>query len=192
MWMAYQIQRYAIVSTPSLMIPFSIGGSFMDYYGEWSVNHWGRTGQLFQNSIAAINDAMVQIAALGYTPTLRSIEWCQGESEGSLIAEGYLTKEQAVEKLLDIAAHYREYFPNIRFNIYRTGTLPPNFMQGDTGFAEIRWAQEEAARRDPRINIVYRGAVGFAERNLINADNVHWSQAGLNEAGMVGAMNGFN
>src|SRR5262249_12061535 len=80
------------------------------------------------------------------------------------------------------------YGPTMPFYIFRTGRL----KSGDPpGFQQVRAAQEEVAEADPYTWIVFRGAVDFPAEGKMNPDpaksELHYSQAGYNEMGEVGA-----
>jgi hypothetical protein len=59
-------------------------------------------------------------------------------------------------------------------------------MLNDSGFRQIREAQDETARQVPRTYVVYRNTINFPALGLL-ADGIHYTQAGLNDVGTVSA-----
>jgi len=190
MWTSFQAKRYEITQKAQLMITAAVGATNL-VGADNAYDHWGRNGKLFPLSVAMTQEAMTKITLPehgGFSPVLRGVECCQGESARADIVSGAKTKEQYRDEILDLALHYREIWPAIPFHIYMTGT---SLINGFAGIAEVRWAQADAARIDPYISVVMENSIAFAERGLIMPDNVHWNQTAKNAAGTIGAFRGL-
>jgi hypothetical protein len=77
------------------------------------------------------------------------------------------------------------YGARMPFYIFQIGVNNP---PSGTGFGTVRLAQEDVAKTDPYTKIVFRNARDFYARGLM-ADTYHYTQAGYNEMGAVGASN---
>jgi hypothetical protein len=146
---------------------------------------WSPAGQHFQPSITATNSMIVQIDAAGFIPVFRGVIWGLGESDAAGINAGLTTKSAFKDQLRELISGYRSvYGADMPFYMIKTGTRTD---QNDTGYSEIRDAQDEIVAEDPHRNkFIYKNTFGFIARGMMR-DVVHYNQAAQNEIGREGA-----
>jgi lysophospholipase L1-like esterase len=179
-WPQFAITYYAKTGHKVAFVPAAVGATSLIATDSNIWGNWSPTGQLFGNSVTDLNKAMAAFQAAGYNPHFVGVLWDQGESD--TYAGNGAAYQSALQTLI---ANYRAQFgANMPFYIFRTGT---EVGQNDEPFAEIRNAQEAVAAADSNTFVVFRNAVDFPARGLMNNDGTHYSQAGYNEMGNIGA-----
>jgi carbohydrate esterase-like sialic acid-specific acetylesterase len=77
-------------------------------------------------------------------------------------------------------------FPRLPFYISQTGGP----QAGDTlGYQKVRMVQDQIAQSDPYTRVVFRGAVDFITRAMMQTATLHYTQEGYNEMGRMMARN---
>lgn len=75
-------------------------------------------------------------------------------------------------------------FPQLPFYIFMTGGP----SAGDAlGYQKVRLVQEQIENTDPYSRVVYRGALSFIARGMMQTSSLHYLQEGYNEMGREGA-----
>lgn len=151
--------------------------------------------------IAAINAAMNWAASAGgFHVKPCGMLWSQGESEGNGIFQfpAIVTKTIYKNAFLTMTARFRTAFsdPAFPFYIFRTGALSnevlsiPALAGIDTGYSQIRDAQEELAVASPYNLMASRLSLQGHARNqmvLPFTQGVHYNQDLNDEMGLDGA-----
>lgn len=155
---------------------------------------WDTGGTLFPQAIAGLNAALTAAIAAGYAPVFRGVLWCQGEQDAIAINGSMITQGQYITALTAMIARFRAAtiggttYPAMPFYLFRTGTDP---SQSDVGFASVRAAQDSTIASDPHSEVVFRDTIKFPALGYQQAvpNSIHYTQAGYNEMGRVGAAN---
>jgi hypothetical protein len=155
---------------------------------------WDTTGILFAQAITALNAALTAAIAAGHTPIFRGVLWCQGEQDAIAINGGMITQGQYITALTAMIARFRAAtiggttYSAMPFYLFRTGTDP---SQSDAGFASVRAAQDSTIAADLHSQVVFRDAINFPALGFQRAipNSIHYTQAGYNVMGKVGAAN---
>ena len=153
---------------------------------------WDTGGTLFPQAIAALNAALTAAITAGYAPVFRGVLWCQGEQDAIAINGSMITQGQYITALTAMIARFRAAtiggttYPAMPFYLFRTGTDP---SQSDVGFASVRAAQDSTIASDPHSEVVFRDSIKFPALGYQQAvpNSIHYTQAGYNEMGRVGA-----
>lgn len=136
---------------------------------------------LYERAQPKVRRAMEALRDRGFFVRIRGWLWIQGGADGRRIDEGTLTPEAYRDGLHALAARVDADY-SVPLFLFMTGTD----ARGDTdGIAAVRTIQADADALD-EVVVVYRDAVSFPARGWMLPDNVHWSQAGLDDAGRVG------
>lgn len=156
-------------------------------------SNWNKaTGPLYANAVTAINDALTWIAANTAHDIGRVfVLYAQGESDAQAINGSTITGplyEADLELLAsnlnaDITGGINDFLL-VRLGAHNLGT-------DEADWAEIRLAQDEAARDSSLIRMVHNTANTFPANSKM-ADNLHWNQAGLNDVGATAGANAAN
>ena len=138
---------------------------------DYSYNTWSQGDLLFFKSVEKINAAIKKTCV-----PLTGIIWLQGETDAAAIRRNDITKEDYKQALIDLIARYRQtYGSSLKFFIIKTAL---SYLQKsncvdpcaynsanyafccpasntNSGFDQVRQAQEEVAASDPNTFIVY-------------------------------------
>lgn len=185
-WTSFGITWYNNTGRKIAFVPTAVDGSGQLPQTDTGFGNWSPSGgTLFQNSVTQLNSAIVAIIAADMKPVFKGILWCQGENDGNGINNNVITSSDYSNGLTTMIAAYRTSFgQQTPFYIFRTGT---RVGFPDTGFSQIRAAQQSVAAADILItSIVFYNAVDYPTRGLM-ADQYHYVQAGYNEMGKIGA-----
>jgi hypothetical protein len=184
-WPSFGITWNNITGRKVCFIPTAVNSSAQVAAADLGSGNWDVSGTLYGNSITQINAAMAAVAAAGYTPVFRGVLWSQGETDAVAINGSTITQTDYTNALTTMVSNYRGvYGTNMPFYIFKTGTRTD---QSDVGYASIRAAQETFTNSNPLLNkMAFRNAFDFVAR-LLMVDVVHYSQAGYNEMGRIGA-----
>ncbi|HEY6018871.1 MAG TPA: tail fiber domain-containing protein, partial [Candidatus Paceibacterota bacterium] len=179
-------------------IPFAASGSGLVACSA-PTNNWSPTGYFYPHSITQINSALAAFQSAGFSPTFRGILWSQGETDGIAIDGGTAGCTESgsdyQSALQTLISNYRSIFgSSLPFYIFRTGTIgwggSHPYTYPDYGFAQVRAAQDQVAAADMYTYDVFLNALDFQTRaGYIQSDLTHYTQAGYNEMGEVGAEN---
>lgn len=184
-WPTFGLTYFNATGRRVAFVPAAVDGTAQTAAADTGAGNWDASGTMYSLSVAALNAALTALDAAGYDATLKGILWCQGEQDGGGINSSLITEAAYKGALAAMIARYRAaYGAQLPFYIFRTGTF---VGQSDVGYFEVRDAQEQVAAADPYTFIVFRNAIDFPVRNLIQVDNEHYTQAGYNEMGQVGA-----
>jgi hypothetical protein len=189
-WPQFAISYYAKTGRKVAFVPTAVPGSALDVNSpsNGTASNWSPSGTYFNSSVSSTTDAMAAFRAAGYTPHLVGVLWDQGENDADAInAAAPVTGAMYTIDMQTLIANYRTSLSdtNLPFYIFETGKT--NFAD-TAGYRTIRTAQEATASSTINTFIVFRNAVDFWTRGLMNG-SYHYSQAGYNEMGRVGAEN---
>jgi hypothetical protein len=184
-WPSFGITWHSLTGRKICFVPSAVESSAQVAAADSGAGNWDTTGTLYDTAVSNLENALLDIAAAGYTPVLRGILWSQGETDAAAINATTITSGQYTTALTTMVTNFRVNFGvDLPFYIFRTGTRTD---QSDAGYLAIRDAQDAFAYSDPlRNRMVFRNAVDFPTRSLM-IDVVHYSQAGYNEMGRIGA-----
>lgn len=183
-WPAFAIEYNRLTSRPTVFTPTAVSGSSLTAIADVGSGNWSSSGALLQKAIEEIHAARAYLTGQGQNPTIKGILWSQGETDASALALGILTKDQYKNALKDLISRFRAQLGSeTRFYIFRTGT---QLNSSDSGFKQVREAQEEVAQEVDLVHVVFRGAIDFPIRAYM-ADAFHYTQSGYNEMGLMGA-----
>lgn len=186
-WPAFGNTYYNATGKKIAFVPSARDGSSQtDVAKTGSFGTWDTTGVLFDSAVARVNSSMATLSAAGYKPVFKGILWCQGEADGKAINRGLMTQADYIAALKKMINRFRSQLnlPTMPFYIFRTGTKTDTL---DLGYYEIRDAQQVVANIDTfKVNIVFYNAIDYPARGLMS-DVAHFTQAGYNEMGSLGA-----
>lgn len=184
-WPSFGITWHSITGRRICFVPSAVEATAQVAAADTGAGNWSTSGTLAGIAASNLTSALADIAAAGYTPVLRGILWSQGENDAVAINATTITSGQYTTALTTMVANFRTTFgANLPFYIFRTGT---RVGDPDAGYLAIRDAQDAFAYSDPlRNRMVFRSAIDFVARSLMG-DVVHYSQAGYNEMGRIGA-----
>lgn len=180
-WPAFGLTYYYATGRKICFVPKAIASSAQAAANDTGSGNWDASGTLYSASVTALNTALTDLAAANYNPVFRGVLWGQAETD-ALPASNKTIYQAALEAML---VRYRStYGATMPFYIFQVGTDNPV----TAGFATIRAAQLAIAASDLYTKIIFRNAQDFITRGLM-ADQYHYTQAGYNEMGRVGASN---
>lgn len=186
-WPSFGIKYYTLTNRQIGFVPAGKGGTGQTAGSDAGNGHWGSSGTLFNASTAALDAGLAKFTQVGYAPTLRGILWSQGEADATFIRSNNMTAAIYKAGLIDMIGRYRaKYGATMPFYIFQTGT---HVGVSDIGHGAVRAAQAEVASSDPYTYLVFGNAVNFPTQGKMNADGLHYNQAGYNEMGTSGATN---
>lgn len=149
---------------------------------------WSPAGTLTADAVTYTLEAMAALTAAGWTPTLRGFLWHQGETDGNYWRGNPTTGEATYKAaLIDLYDRLGDGLAlggltdPFGFYVMRLGTHPTY----ETGFAAIRRAQDAAAAETDGMHIVYTRCKDFFTLGWMQADNLHYTQDGLNDMGTL-------
>lgn len=189
-WPTFGIVYHMMTGRKVCIIPAAIDGSGQISLSDTGFGHWGPDGDLYGDSITAVQGAMAAIQAAGFNPVLRGVIWGQGENDAAKINATTESKAQYKAGFEAMIANYRtDLGSDLPFYIYQTGT---DTGVSDTGYSQVRAAQQEVVDANPLLNKMQStNAIDFPARTLMT-DAVHYNQTALNELGMIGAQQVVN
>jgi len=183
-WPAFAVTYYKLTGHLICFVPAGVNGSGMASVANSGHGTWDTTGTLYDTSVARINAALTALTTAGYTPIFKGILWDQGENDADFINRGAETQSTYNLAFAKLIKNYRLQFgKTISFNIFRTGFRTDTIQ---TGYLQVQSTQQTLANPDSLINIVFWNAAYFPSRSLMR-DNYHYTQAGYNEMGRIGA-----
>lgn len=186
-WPSFGITWHALTGRKICFVPCAVESSAQVAAADTGAGNWDTSGTLYGISVTNTNSAIADITAAGYTPKLRGILWSQGETDAAALNSATIASGDYTTALTTMVANYRTALgADLQFYLFRTGTRTD---QSDTGYATIRGLQDTFCYGDPlRNRMVFRNAVDFPNRTpSLMGDVVHYSQAGYNEMGRIGA-----
>lgn len=179
-WGAFAQRYYSITGRKILFVPAAVNGSSQTVAAQIGFGNWDTTGTLYNTSLLRIDSAMSAAVAAGYSPILKGILWCQGETDADAINASTITQNVYSAAFAKMIKNYRqELGSGITFNISRTGF---RVSASATGYLAVQAAQQALANPDSLTSIVYWNAYFFPQRNLMD-DIYHYEQTGYNEMG---------
>ncbi len=166
----------AAIGSSTLIAASAVGGG---------ANHWGAGGSNRAVATARFANCVAWLDAQGWAYQFAGILWSLGETDGGAIDAGTVTAQQVKDGFEPLLTFLRAgTSPKAPFVIVRTG------RRGDgdtTGWRAVRDMQRDWCRSFDGVHIGYTGTVTYPARNLMG-DNLHYSQAGLDEAGFMTAI----
>jgi lysophospholipase L1-like esterase len=187
-WPAFATTYYGQTGRESVYVPAAVGGSAQVEAADGGNGHWDveAGSPLFRRAVQWTWDCLTHLRADGEA-TLRGVLWCQGESDSQSVDEGTVTVPEYRGALRRLVAAFRRELDDEGLPVFLF--YPARPRSGDTdGFAAVRDAQADLADHDDNVHPVFEDTVTFPERGLMR-DNLHFTQAGYNEMGQVGAAN---
>lgn len=140
------------------------------------------TGTLYPAARDAFNAVVAAIEAAGGSVGKGFMLWVQGEADATYISNGTATQSDHQNGLEALFAGFKANCPRLdRIVMAELGArVSGNYA---TGFTAVRAAQAAAAAAlSTYVHLGYTGAKGFVAAGKMT-DDVHYSQAGLNDLG---------
>ncbi len=188
-WPAFSVEYSRLTGRVHAFIPSAGDGSALVQNADSGAGSWSPAGTLFQRSVNELKAAQQYLQKQNQNSSIKGILWAQGETDALSIQAKVIAKEHYKAALKDLVARFRIAIgADVSFFIFRTGT---QYNGSDSGFKEVREAQEEVAQEMPLVYIVFKGAVDFPNRALMS-DAYHYTQDGYNEMGTLGARGVFD
>lgn len=181
-WPSFGVTYYARTGRRVLFVPAAMpSSSLMSGNDVFDAGHWDEHGKLFARSVEQADQAL---AAAGPRARFAGVLWDQGETDAQGINHRLMTAAQYEPELRKLIARFRAHFgADAPFYIFETGDgAPPQ------GFNQMRALQERVSRTTPGAPIVFSEAATYPARGLMAKDGVHYSQAGYNRMGHLGAL----
>lgn len=186
-WPAFANQWYILRGTPACFVEQATGGTAIIEASDAGNGNWSSEGTLYDAAVTALQDALTDLRALGYSVTFRGVIWGQGEREAVAADGETVTKATYKAGLEDLITRFRDDLgATTPIWILETGRA----VSGDAqGWKDVRAAQEEVAAADDNVHMVFTNAVNFVGQSKMNAggDDFHYNQDGLDEMGKVSA-----
>ncbi len=191
MWPSLSNEWYNQTKYISIFVESAKGGSALLAAADDGNGNWSPTGTLRAAAVSNINTA---IQAINNSPIykLRNVYFIydQGETESQAINGTTITGPLYNQALQDLGTFFKAQVPEMTImGVIRTGNKTPRSQE--SGWADIRTAQEAACTASANLRMLYRGAASFptSGMNLMkSASDVHYSQTGYNMAGKCAAI----
>jgi hypothetical protein len=187
-WPAF-MHTYVVKTARSVaVVPTAVGGTTQCSKMTTSLGSWDEGGELWERSVAQLQQAIGALQKCGMSAIFRGVLWCQGESDAWGIRDGQETIAEYESALTLMISRYRALsFTGVKmpFYIFQTGAI----ASGLDFFAPIREAQERIAASGALSPIVFSGAKEFPKLGLMRTGEhaLHYTQEGLNIMGTKGA-----
>jgi hypothetical protein len=183
-WPAFAMSYYKLTGRKICFVPAGVNGTSMTAAAQIGFGTWDTTGTLYATSVLKADSAMSALTAAGYAPVFKGVLWCQGETDADGINRGLINQAAYSAAFAKLIKNYRlEFGKGISFNIFRTGFRTDTLK---TGYLQVQSTQVTLANPDSLTNVVYWNAPFFPDRSLM-VDVYHYTQAGYNEMGRIGA-----
>ena len=181
-WPSFGVTYHAQTGRRVLFVPAAVPATSLrpqtNFFG---LGHWDESGKLFARAVRLTDQAL---AAAGPKARFAGVLWDQGENDALGIGHGVETAAEYERELRKLIARFRAHFgPDTPFYIFETGDGDP-----PRAFAAVRAAQESVARTTPNAPIVFSDAVNYPARGLMRKGAPHYTQAGYNRMGQLGAL----
>lgn len=179
MWPAFAVAYSAWADKPCALVEAAETGTGLLSTSGAGSDYWSTGGSLWGPAETALNNALATLSGDGYTPTMRGVLWCQGERD----AQQGTTLADYRDGLVSFAeGQVDDEWPGTKVYVWKTGAP----LSGDTAaWQAIRDAQDAAEGLSSSIVVVHTDAVNYPDLGLM-ADNLHWGQVALNNAGFTG------
>lgn len=140
------------------------------------VPHWDESGTLVPDCFAKVDAAMAAWIEAGDVPHLRGVNWLQGEYEAIVLSLGATDLKTYENALVHMIARFDARYA-VPFYIFRVGALKGQFAAAEPWAAQIRECQEDVARNNSRVRIVFRDNANYPALGLM-ADDLHYTPEG--------------
>lgn len=188
-WQAFGITYNNLTGHTICFVPAGVNGTSMASAANVGFGTWDTTGTLYDTSVARLNAAIAALTAAGYTPTFKGVLWSQGETDADGINRGNINQGTYSAAFAKLIGKYRSvYGKTMPFYIFRTGFRTDTIQ---TGYLQVQATQKTLSVADSLTNIIFWNAADFPARGLM-VNNYHYTQAGYNEMGQIGAQNIIN
>lgn len=184
LWPSF-VNEFTIYSErPAVVIPAAVGGTMLLPASTTGDGHWGPGGTRFSTAVTRIQNAINGLVALGHTPHLK-LAWSLGESDAASYPVLADLEDAMYDGLIDLIERFRTALslPDLKMYIWRTGTRPGY----EAGCAAVRAAQDRACADHDGLVMAYTRSIDFPDLGWMKADQLHYTQAGLNDCGTLGA-----
>lgn len=186
-WPAFVNALTAASGVPACISSRAQGGSYLiDWPGTTTGTHWAVGSSNYSASVSAGLATMTQLTSAGWTPNLRGVLWCQGESDGTKAGVSPTLQADYAAALIALHERYKVSMskPTLKFYVFRTGTSVPYAA----GFGLIRAAQDDACAAQAGMEMVFTKADTFRPLGWMS-DDLHYTQQGYNLMGTEGGTN---
>lgn len=188
-WPAFATTYHESTGRESTYVPAAVGGTaLLAAVDGPASNHWDVTAEspLLRRAVQRTWDCLSHLRATGDSdPVFRGVLWSQGEKDAQAIDDGTVGAPDYRSGLRELVRAFRREFdrPDLPVFVFQTG----HAASGDTpGFEAVRGGQADLAAGDDAVHLVFDGTATFPDRGLMR-DEFHYTQAGYNEMGRVGA-----
>lgn len=174
----------ALSERPAIFVPNAVGGTPL-LQPSSTTNHWGANGPRYNAAITRALACLTDLIAGGWVPTVHVL-WCQGETDAAHYSGTEDLQTAYAAGLISLLTRSRISLglPALRIYLFRTGMFGTDLV---TEYAAVRAAQEGAAAANEDVVMVYRRCVDFPSLGMMQADQLHYTQAGYNDMGTEGA-----
>lgn len=165
---------------PSAFVRTAIGGTSLLAANATGNGGWHDGGTRFPNSVTRGQALLDAITGAGHTVGSVGILWNQGERDAQG-GSGLAGFEAAMVDLLD---RYTAAFPShtVEMFVARTGLGYPD----DANWQAVRDAQDAACAATADMHMIYTRTSDFFDLGWMKDDNLHYTQDGLNDWGLLG------
>ena len=154
-------------------------GTAQHYLADSGAGNWDDTGELYSKAVADTYKAIRYLQSRGYSVRFKGILWSQGEADAVNILSTTITKAQYKAAAINMFQKFRAEFGDIEVILQRTGRP---LSADNSGYIQVRAAQDELEAENTYIHIGYTNAVNFpAESKMI--DELHYTTAGYDDIG---------
>lgn len=165
---------------PAVVCPTAVGGTYLLPGSSGTAGGWDPGGSRYVGAVARAQDAITATEAAGHTIATVSAVWHQGESDASTYPTPGTLEADYEAALIDLLARFRtDVDPDLRMYVCRLGVR----VDYETESASIRAAQDAACTATDGMVMAYTRCVDFSDLGWMKADQVHYTQAGLNDMG---------
>lgn len=190
-WSAFAVTYHKITGRMVAIVNAAVGSSSMLPQTDTGNGNWSSEGKLYSASLAQFHEAISALKGAGYTIGKQFVIDIQGETEADALNRRKPTIKSyqfRSAKQAMIAGYRTDLGPTIRFYFSRLGG-PSTGMTA--GYRKIQRMQEQIVQYDHLSKIMFWGAESFIRRGMMQRgpNTLHYTQAGYNEMGRVGAAN---
>lgn len=170
---------------PAVFVPSAVGGTALLQDTKPGLDVWGDGSGIYVNARDRTVAAIESLGTGGHTVATVNILWHQGEADAANYPnQETLTADYQAELQAMFALARSDISADLRMYVARVGKTPTK----PTEYARVQAAQDAACAATDGMVMAYTRCVDFFDLGWMQADNLHYTQAGLNDMGTQSAL----
>lgn len=182
MWPAFVNTLTAASAVPAGIVRSAVGGTSLLQAADAGFGGWWSGAAVFNNAVARYQAAIDNAVTAGFTP-VPFLCWHEGETAAKFYPTQSTLEADYAAALVDLRERLNTALGvDLTVYVWRLGTAPDRAA----GCTRIRNAQDTVCATVDGFEMVYTECVDFPARGWMKTDNLHYTQAGLNDMGTKG------